>query len=125
MYKTGFMMAFDQRLRLFDDFALRIMRASAALFFIALWIWHLQFGNSFYLTPELKTAAVAVPFLHLAMGLSALSPYTTPLTGIGIFVLFGWAAHDYGVYHLIDYLIFLGIGYFFLAANIQRGQWRK
>lgn len=125
MYKKGFLAAFDQRLRLVDGFSIRIMRISASAFFISLWIWHLKFGTSFYLTPELKTSMVAVPFLHLALGLCALSSYTAPITGIGIFVLFGYAVHDFGAYHMIDYLIFLGLGYFLLVANIQRGQWRK
>ena len=125
MYKSGFLAAFDQRLRFFDGFSTYIMRISAGVFFISLWMWHLTFGTSFYLTPELKTTMAAVPFLHLALGLCVLSRYTAPITGIGIFVLFGYAVRDFGAYHMTDYLIFLGIGYFFLVSNIQHGQWRK
>jgi hypothetical protein len=32
---------------------------------------------------------------------------------------------NYGLYHLIDYLIFLGIAYFFLVANLDKGAWKK
>jgi hypothetical protein len=125
MYKKGFLAAFDSRLRLFDGFSTHIMRISASVFFISLWIWHLKYGKSFYLTPELKTTMDFVPYLQLVLGLCALLPATAPITGIGIFVLFGSAVRDFGAYHMIDYLIFPGIGYFFLVSNIQRGQWRK
>jgi hypothetical protein len=125
MYKKGILAAFDQRLRSFDDLSAKIMRYSASIFFLSLWLLNLIYGTSFYLTPELKTTMAAVPYLHLLLGLCALSPIIAPITGVGIFVLFGLAVHDYGAYHLIDYLIFLGIGYFFLVSNIQRGQWKK
>ena len=42
------------------------------------------------------------------------------LTGAGIFILYLAAVRDYGAYHLTDYLIFLGIGYFFLVSGIER-----
>jgi hypothetical protein len=125
LYKRGFLAAFDQRLRMFDGRSIRIMRISASVFFISLWLWYLSGAPGFYLTPELKTTATSVPWLHLVLGLCALLPLTTPITGLGIFVLYALAANEYGWYHLIDYLIFLGIGYFFLVANVARGQWRK
>jgi len=61
----------------------------------------------------------------LGLGLCALFRPTLPLVGLGIFVLYGLAVRDYGVFHLLDYLIFLGLGYFFLVANIKRGKWRQ
>ena len=125
MYKKGFLAAFDQRMRMFDGFSGQIMRGSASVFFISLWLWHWKFGTSFYLTPELKTSMTVVPYLQLALGLCALLPLTAPITGVGIFVLFGFAVHDYGAYHMTDYLIFLGIGYFFIVSHIKRGQWKK
>lgn len=125
MYKRGFLVAFDQRLRLFDGLSIHVMRISASVFFISLWAWNLKFGTSFYLTPELKTAMAAVPFLHLVLGLCALSRYTASITGIGIFALYGFAVRDFGAFHMLDYLIFLGIGYFFLVSNMPPGRWRK
>jgi hypothetical protein len=101
------------------------MRICAGVFFISLGLWHVKFGESFYLTPELKTQLAYVPWLQLVLGLCALSRYTMPVTGIGIFFLYGAALRHYGVYHMLDYPIFLGIGYFFLVANIRRGQWMK
>jgi hypothetical protein len=125
VYKKGYWAALDQRLRRFDALSIRVMRICASVFFISLALWHLKFGQSFYLTPELKTSSAYVPWLHLVLGLCALSRYTMPATGAGIFVLYGMALHHYGTYHMLDYPIFLGIGYFFVVANIRRSQWMK
>lgn len=44
MYKKSFLAGFDWYLRLFDGLSTAIMRISASVFFISLWIWHLKFG---------------------------------------------------------------------------------
>ena len=123
--RKGFLAALDQRLRRLDSFSILIMRGSTCVFFVSLWLWHVAFGTSFYLTPELHTTNAYVPWLHLALGLFVLSRHTAPLAGLGIFVLYAGAVKDYGAYHLLDYLIFLGIGYFLLVSNLRSGQWLK
>ena len=125
IYKKGYWSGLDERLRRLDGLAVRIMRLAAGVFFLSLGLWHLKFGDSFYLTPELTTTSAFVPWLQLALGLCALWPPTMPITGAGIFVLFAEGVRHYGIYHMLDYTIFLGIGYFFLVGNIRRGQWMK
>ncbi len=117
IYEEGYLAEFDKKLRLFDNLASYIMRAAASVFFFALFIWYLNFGASFYLTPELKTTAGYVPWLHLVMALCALTRRTTPLTGIGIFILYIAAGVNYGLFHVLDYMIFLGIGYYLTVSS--------
>jgi hypothetical protein len=85
----------------------------------------LDFRQRFFLTPELRTNALWVPWLQLALGFFALSSRTTALTGAGVLVLYLAAVVEYGIYHLIDYMIFLGIAYFLLVSVIPSGGWRK
>jgi hypothetical protein len=125
IYKKGYLAEFDQKLRRFDDFSSLIMRASAGVFFLSLWAWYMYFGTSFYITPELKTNAAYVPWLHLALAVFLVSRYTTPLAGVGIFVLFAASIFDYGLFHLLDYLIFLGIGYFLIVSSFKSPKWLK
>jgi hypothetical protein len=115
----------DERMKKFDAFSISVMRGSAAIFFVALSIWHWVHGAGFYLTPELRTNAAWVPCLQLIAGLSALWKRTAIVTGLSVFILYFAAVTHYGAYHLADYLIFLGIGYFLLVSGIDRGQWRK
>lgn len=123
--RRGVLATLDVRMKRFDGSSILVMRISGAVFFFALAAWHYVYGSSFYLTPELLTQSGWVPWLHLLLALSALTRRTTPITGVGILWLYGAAVIDYGVYHLIDYMIFLGIGYFFLVSGIARGAWRK
>ena len=119
IYEKGYLAAFDQKLKMFDNLAHIIMRAAAGIFFLALFVWYLVYGTTFYLTPELKTAAPYVPWIHLATALSLTWRRTAPLAGLAIFFLYICAARDFGVFHVLDYMIFLGIGYFFLVSSAK------
>lgn len=66
--------------------------------------------TDFCLTPELTTGTIAVPWMHLVLGLCALFRYSAPITGMGILILYGAAVRGFGSYHMMDYLIFIGIG---------------
>ena len=116
IYEKGYLAAFDQKLKMFDDRAILIMRVAAGIFFVSLFVWYLVYGTTFYLTPELKTTAAFVPWVHLATALSLTWRRTAPLAGVAIFILWIAAARDFGVFHVLDYMIFLGIGYFFLVS---------
>lgn len=126
IYEEGILANLDRKMKMFDNAANAIMRVAAGIFFLILfgW-WSLGFGQSFYLTPELKTDAVWVPWLHLLMALAVISKRTMFLTGLGVFVLYIAAAFQFGVFHLLDYLIFLGIGYFLTVANTRKVAWVK
>lgn len=124
-YKRGWFVEFDRGLRRFDAFSIRIMAGAASVFFISLFLWHHFNGVSFYLTPELKTTEPIVPWVHLALGLLAFTRWTLPLVGVGILGLYAASVRQYGAYHMIDYLIFLGIAWFFLVSQVRHGSWRK
>jgi hypothetical protein len=122
--RRGLLAQLEDRTLRFDVPSKWVMRGCGSIFFLALAAWHFDDHGSFYLTPELVTRAAWVPWLQLAMALALLWRPTMPLAGVGVFVLFGASIMDYGAYHMIDYMIFLGIGYFFLVAGIE-GAWRR
>jgi uncharacterized membrane protein YphA (DoxX/SURF4 family) len=80
------------------------IRFAAALFFFVLFVY-----GEFILTPELKTKAEWVRWLQLGVALLMLSPRTAWLAAIGVFALYGKAIHEYGLFHMLDYPIFLGV----------------
>lgn len=92
-----------------------LIRAICGFFFIALWA-----TEGTLLTPELKTASAAVPWLQLAVASGLIWRRTMPLSAVGIAVLFALAVHDYGLFHLADYPIFLGIAAYFTLVGLQR-----
>jgi hypothetical protein len=125
IFKQKYLADFDKRLKRFDELASMIMRASAGIFFLCLWVWYLVYGSTFYLTPELKTGAVWVAWLHLIMALAVIFRQTIFVTGAGIFVLYAAALGDFGVFHMLDYIIFLGIGVFLIASGFSDAKWLK
>lgn len=125
IYKQGYLSEFDKRLKRFDELASLIMRVSAGIFFFCLWIWYLTHGSTFYITPELRTSAAWVGWLHLIMALAVISRYTVVITGLAIVVLFAAAIGDYGIYHMLDYVIFIGIAVFLIVSGLKDAKWLK
>ena len=115
-YKKGILVAFDDRLRVFDGLSVAIMRAAACIFFVSLWAYGVFAEMPFYITPELVTGAAWVPWLQLAMAACALTARTTPVIGIGILILYVGGLVEYGLFHMLDYVVFLAIGFFFFAT---------
>lgn len=123
--RRGVLREFDQRLKVFDGLSVLIMRVAAGLFFASVCAFDLSGGFSFYLAPELVAPEGWVPWLQLAIALCALSRRTTPLIAVGIAVLYGLSLSRYGTYHLLDYLIFPAIAYFFVATAGSSPGWKK
>ena len=93
----------------------RLMQAGIFIFFTSIF-WY---GN-LLLTPELITGAGDrkwVGALQLVIAVAVLSRRVAFLSGIGITVLYVLAAHRYGMFHLLDYPIFLGVAaYIFIVS---------
>lgn len=95
-----------------QDQALTLIRACFGGFFVVLWAL-----GSFILTPELKTTSVMVGLTQIVIGASMIWTPTLIVAAAGIVALYGFATAEYGVFHMMDYPIFLGsAAYFALSA---------
>lgn len=92
-----------------------IFRAGTAFFFISIWA-----VGGILLTPELKTTSALIGALHLGIAAGMLSRRTMPLSAIGIFLLFGIGVWNYGVFHLADYPVFLGVALYLALTGLQK-----
>ena len=92
-----------------------IIRATLGFFFVSLWTL-----GGVLLTPELSTTSTFIPWLQLLMAACLLSRKTLPLTALGIVVLFAIAVKNFGIFHLMDYPIFLGIAAYLAAVGFGR-----
>jgi hypothetical protein len=95
------------------------MQASVLAFFVAI-IWY---GNVL-LTPELNIQPADrkwVEVLQIVIAIAVVHRRTAFLSGIGIAVLYVTAVRHYGVFHLLDYPIFLGVAsYLFIVSLFGR-----
>jgi hypothetical protein len=106
--------ALDRATRLVRDNIETIFRAACAFFFIAIWG-----AGGILLTPELKSDSTLIGAIQLGIAAGMLSRRTMPLSALGIFVLFGTAAWKYGVFHLADYPVFLGVAAYLALVGGQ------
>ncbi|HXP29752.1 MAG TPA: hypothetical protein VN832_01590 [Stellaceae bacterium] len=90
-----------------------LMRGMAALFFIALF----TVGN-LILTPELKTDLPAIPWLQCAIALLLFWRSTMVLAAAGIAALWAYGVYTYGIFHLLDYPIFLGLAVYYALTGL-------
>jgi hypothetical protein len=86
-----------------------LIRAGTAAFYIAIWA-----TGGIILTPELKTSSEVVNWLQALIAVCTFWRATLPISALGIFTLFGVGLWDYGLFHMMDYPIFLG-GAIYLA----------
>jgi hypothetical protein len=97
----------------------KLLRAGIGAFFMALFTM-----GGIILTPELQTGAVWPAWLQLAIAASMLARATCILGALGVLVLYGYGVGLYGVFHLGDYPMFLGIaGY--LALTSMPSPWLR
>jgi hypothetical protein len=92
-----------------------LFRATCGCFFVALWTM-----GGVILTPELKTASTFIPWLQLAIAAGLIWRRTMPLSALGIVTLYGLAIRDYGIFHLMDYPIFLGVAAYLALTGMQK-----
>jgi hypothetical protein len=92
-----------------------VVRVVAAGFFVSLWA-----TQNVLLTPELKTDLSFVPWLQLAIATALVSRRTLPLAALGIAALFALAIGQYGMFHLMDYPVFLGLAAYLACVGLQR-----
>jgi hypothetical protein len=100
--------------RLHDNTEL-LFRAGCGFFFVAIW----AVGN-ILLTPELKLDSTLIGAIQLGVAAGMLSRRTMPLSAFGIATLFAVATWQYGLFHLADYPIFLGVAAYLALAGMQR-----
>jgi len=87
-----------------EDLEERLVRAGTGAFFMALFA-----TGGVILTPELHTSADWPAWLQLGIAVSMLSSRTCVLGALGILVLYSLGVAQYGVFHLSDYPMFIGL----------------
>ena len=92
----------------------RLLRAFGGAFFVSLWV----LGNVI-ITPELKTQSPMIPWLQLGIAVGLFWRPTMILSGLGIVALYVIGVANYGIFHLLDYPIFLGLAGFFIASGLD------
>jgi hypothetical protein len=109
------MRSMDRATRVVRENTELIFRAGTAFFFIAIWA-----AGGILLTPELKSDSTLIAAIQLGIAAGMLSRRTMPLSAVGIFMLFAVGIWNYGIFHLADYPVFLGVALYLALMGLQR-----
>jgi hypothetical protein len=91
-----------------------LVRATLGFFLVSLFVL-----GGIILTPELKTDVAWIPWFQLALAGCLIWRRTMPITGLGLVFLFSYATAQYGLFHLADYPIFLGIAVYLIVQGLD------
>ncbi len=90
-----------------------VLRLGVSAFFIAA----ASYGG-FMLTPELKAQDDWVFVMHLTIAGLALLQRTAFVAGLGMIMLYAYAVAKFGMYHLLDYPIFVGVAAYLMIVSL-------
>lgn len=96
-----------------------LLRLGTAVYFLCIAFYFSE--SPIILTVELKTSAAWVPVMHLAIAATVLFRRGALLSALGIVVLYAYAASEYGLFHMLDYVFVLGLAAF-LALDARFGR---
>ncbi len=77
------------------------------------------------LTPELLVEQGWIGWLQFVIAFLLLFPRTVPIAGIGLFFLYFIGVLQFGAFHMLDYVLFLGIGYYLLVSQSSNERTRE
>jgi hypothetical protein len=103
-----------------EDLEERLLRAGTGAFFMALFA-----TGGTILTPELHTGADWPAWLQFGIAISTLSARTCALGSLGILVLYSYGVALYGIFHLSDYPMFLGLAAYLGLTSFTKGRLRS
>ena len=92
-----------------------VLRLATGIFFVVV-----AMHGGIILTPELKTEMRWVPLLQISMAILLLFRRTVFVAGLGIIVLYLYSISQYGLFHLIDYVVFLGLAVYLIFSSSNR-----
>jgi hypothetical protein len=89
----------------------------SAVSFALLWA-----DGGLIITPELKASSIWLSAIQLLIPIYMFWRATLPAAGAGIIVLYGYGVVTYGLFHMLDYPVFVGLGVFFALSVSQNAR---
>ena len=91
--------------------SLTVMRVAAGAVLLLSW------QADAMLVPELTISATWIGWLQFVLAFLLLFRKTVPLAGLGLIVIYGMGLVEFGFFHMLDYPMYAGAGYYFLVSN--------
>lgn len=109
--QTGWYRRVNQWLKSRSEYSLTVMRVAAGAVLLLSW----QAGAM--LVPELPVSAAWVGWYQFVLAFLLLFRRTVPLAGLGLIGLYGLGIYEFGIFHMLDYPVYAGAGYYLLVGG--------
>ncbi len=116
---AGWHRVIDRWLETRKSSGLTVMRVGA--FAVLLLCWQADA----VLVPALKAAAPWIGWYQFLVALLLLFDVTVPLAGVGLMGVYAIGIQQFGWFHMLDYVLFLGTAYYLIASSSSRDAIRK
>lgn len=77
------------------------------------------------LVPNLGIKAVWIGWFQFGLAFLLLFPRTVPFAGLGTIVLYGISMFNFSGFHMLDYLMYVGVGWYLLVSRVKPTMLRK
>lgn len=114
--KLKFFIRFNNYLESYTDRATIVLRVFTGAALLLSW------QSDSMIAPELKVTNGLVGWYQFFLALALLTSQTTPLAGLGMIGLYFYAITQHGFFHMLDYVVYLSIGYFLFVAAFKNQQ---
>ncbi|MEL7832588.1 hypothetical protein [Fodinibius sp. Rm-B-1B1-1] len=101
----------DEWLSAQSEHSLTIIRVTAGAVLLLSW------QADAMLVPELNISSAWIGWFQFLLALLLLFRKTVPLAGLGLIVLYGIGIYEFGIFHMLDYPMYAGAGYYLIVAN--------
>lgn len=95
------------------EYSLVIVRVAMAAVLLISW------AQSTLLTPELLSRSETLIWLQFLLAIMLFFPRTSGFAGLGLILIYSIAAFEFGIFHMLDYLHFVGIGIYLFTHTLQ------
>lgn len=92
-----------------SEHSLTVLRVAAGAVLLLSW------QADAMLVPELSVSAAWIGWLQFLLALLLCFRKTVPLAGAGLIALYGIGIYQFGMFHMLDYPMYAGAGYYFLV----------
>lgn len=95
------------------SYSMLVMRVAMAAVLLISW------SSDAVLTPELNSPRAIYEWIEFFLAIGLLFPKTTWLSGGGLLILYLLSIFEFGIFHMLDYLHYVGIGIYFLVSDVK------
>ncbi|MEM9775478.1 MAG: hypothetical protein AAF902_12930 [Chloroflexota bacterium] len=96
-----------------QSYSMLVMRVAMAAVLLISW------SSEAVLTPELNSPRAIYEWIEFFLAIGLLFPRTTWVSGLGLLGLYGITIFEFGIFHMLDYLHYVGIGIYFLVSDFE------